>query len=535
MNGDTLIKKDELFAIWDKEKIWKKYCGFLDLSLDEFMLIQKLLLMEQIELAVNSELGRKIMGERTPKSVEEFRRVVPFTVYEDYEPHLSQKMAEVLPKKPVIWAHTSGRTGLVKWAPYTGDRVGRLADDTLAAFVLSSATRKGEVHLHEGVKVVLNLPPVPYVTGLMGLVAGQRMSYQAIPPLEEAAEMQFEERIRQGFRIALHSGIDYAASIAVVLAKVGEGFGQLGRKTKFSYSILLHPMAVFRVLKGMVKSKLMKRPMLPRDIWRVKGLVCGGTDTAIYRDEINHYWGVQPLDVYVSTETGFIAMQSWNKKGMTFVPFSNFYEFIPEEEWLKSREDKDYQPSTVLLDEVEEGKTYEIVTTNFHGGAFLRYRLGDLVKITSLKDKETGINLPQMTFQSRADDVIDIAGFARLDEKTIWQAVKNTGIPYVDWSARKEYIQEKPVLHIYLESSRDNLNEDEAQRLIDQQLANLDNDYRDLRSMTGAEPVVVTLLNQGAFQQYLEKKRAAGFDLAHLKPPHVNPPDEVLKELLHSD
>ena len=308
----------------DREKIWRKYCGFLDLSLDEFMVIQRLLLTEQIDLSASSQLGRKIIGEQVPKSVEEFRKLVPLTSYEDYEEYLSQKVEDVLPKKPALWAHTSGRTGLMKWAPYTIDRMARLADDTLAAFVLSSATRKGEVHLHEGVKVVLNLPPVPYVTGMMGLVSGQRMPYRAIPPLEEAATMEFEERIKHGFKIALNSGIDYAASLGVVLAKVGESFGQLGRNTKFSYSILLHPLALLRVLKAVIKSKIMKRPMLPRDIWRVKGLVCGGTDTAIYRDEINYYWGVQPLDVYVSTETGFIAMQSWNKKGMTFVPYSNF-------------------------------------------------------------------------------------------------------------------------------------------------------------------------------------------------------------------
>ncbi|MBU2608544.1 MAG: GH3 auxin-responsive promoter family protein [Chloroflexi bacterium] len=530
---DNILKKDELFTVWNRERIWKKYCGFLALSLDEFMVIQRLLLMEQVEMAVNSELGRKIMGEQAPKTVEDFRQVVPFTTYEDYEPYLSDKNEDVLPEKPAIWAHTSGRTGLLKWAPYTVDRAGRLADDTLAAFVLSSATREGEVHLHEGVRVVLNLPPVPYVTGLMGLVAGQRMPYRAIPPLEEAAKMEFEERIRQGFRIALNSGIDYAASIAVVLAKVGEGFGQMGRNTKFSFSVLLHPLALFRVSKAMLKSKLLKRPMLPRDIWHVKGLVCGGTDTAIYRDEINYYWGVQPLDVYVSTETGFIAMQSWTKKGMTFIPYSNFYEFIPEDEWLKSREDPDYQPSTVLLDEVEEGRTYEIVITNFHGGAFLRYRIGDLIKIIALKDKETGVNLPQMVFQSRADDVIDIAGFARLDEKTVWQAVQNTGYPYVDWSARKEYEQEKPVLHLYLELSRDSVDKDELRRSIDQQLIALDSGYADLRRMTGAEPLVVTLLERGSFQRYLELKRAAGFDLAHLKPPHMNPPDHILDELLH--
>jgi len=405
-----MLEKDELFAIGDSERIWKKYCGFLDLSLSEFMVIQKLLLAEQLELAINSELASKIMGAHKPKSVAEFRQVVPLTTYANYEPYLSQKKAGALAKKPVLWAHISDQTGLIKWVPYTKETLDRLANDTLAAFILSSATRKKEVFLHEGVKVVLNLPPMPHTLGIMAFAAAQRMPYDAIPPLEEAAKMQFEERIRQGFRTALYTGVDYAASSAVVLTKVGESFSQLGRSTEFSQRTW-HPLALFRLLKAIVKSKLIKRPMLPRDIWRVKGLVCGGTDTAIYRDQINYYWGTQPLDIYVSTETGFIAMQGWNKKGMTFVPYSNFYEFIPEEEWLKSKDTKGYQPSTVLLDEVEEGKTYEIVITNFHGGPFFRYRLGDLIKICSLKDEEAEVDLPQMIFQSRADDITDIVGF----------------------------------------------------------------------------------------------------------------------------
>ena len=532
MHAEPILEKDELFTVGDSEKIWKKYCGFLDMSLDEFMVIQKLLLAEQLELAINSELASKIMGVQKPKSVAELRQVVPLTTYENYEPYLSQKMDSTLAKKPILWAHTSGRTGLAKWVPYTKEALDRLANDTLAAFILSSATRKKEVLLHEGVKVVLNLPPIPYTTGVMAFAAAQRMPYEAIPPLEEAAKMQFEERIQQGFKTALYTGVDYAASIAVVLAKVGESFSQLGRSTKFSQRTW-HPVALFRLLQAMVKSKLIKRPVLPKDIWRVKGLVCGGTDTAIYKDQINYYWGVQPLDVYVSTETGFIAMQGWNKKGMTFVPYSNFYEFMPEEEWLKSKEDREYQPFTVLLDEVEEGKTYEIVITNFHGGPFLRYRLGDLIKICSLKDEETGVNLPQMTFQSRADDIIDIAGFARLDEKTLWQAIQNTAIPYVDWSARKELRQGNPVLHIYLELSDKRLDGHEVERLINQQLMALNKDYQDFRTMTGRQPLVVTLLNQGSFQKYQQKKQAAGFDLAHLKPPHISAPDAAISDLLY--
>jgi len=491
--------------------------------------------MEQIELAADSELGQAMMGEQKPASMEEFRLSVPFTTYKDYEPCLNQKKEDCLPAKPLAWAHTSGRTGLFKWAPYTLETLNRLADDTLAAFILASATRKGDVQIAEGQKVVLNLPPIPYMTGLMGLVASQRIRYEAIPPLDKASEMDFEERIRQSFQMALYKGIDHAASIAVVLAKVGESFSQLGSIKKRRLPTW-HPLAILRMGKAIIKSKLTGNPILPKDIWTVKGLVCGGTDTAIYRDKIYYYWGVQPLDVYVSTETCFIAMQNWNKKSMSFIPYSNFYEFIPEDEWLKSRENNEYQPKTVLLDEVEAGKLYEIVITNFHGGAFLRYRIGDLIKITALSDEETGTELPQMVFQSRADDVIDIAGFARLDEKTIWQAINNIGIPYTEWSARKEQNQGKSMLNIYLELTDSRIvRQYEIEQMIDQQLILLDNDYRDLRNITGTEQLLVTLIKPGSYQEYQRKKQEAGYDLAHLKPPHVNASDEIINELLQQN
>jgi phenylacetate-coenzyme A ligase PaaK-like adenylate-forming protein len=525
------IEKDRLFEVGSTETIWKKYCGFLELSLEDFMVIQKALLMEQVELVWDTGLAQMIAGGAKPATVDEFRRIVPLTTYKDYSATLGKGREEVLAEKPAIWAHTSGYTGIAKWVPYTTGNILRLADDTLSAFILSAATKRAEVHLRPDVRVVLNLPPMPYITGIMAWSAAQRLSYKAIPPLEDAEKMSFQGRIQEGFKVALGTGVDFVGSIAVVMAKVGESFSQIGGRTRLDFE-LWHPMALWRVTQALVKSKLAKRPILPRDIWKVKGLVCGGTDTAIYRDQIYYYWGVQPLDAYVSTESGFIAMQGWNKKDMTFIPYSNFYEFIPEEEWLKSKEDAEYQPSTVLLDEVEPGKTYEIVITNFHGGAFLRYRLGDLIKITAMADAQTDVKVPQMVFQSRADELIDIAGFPRLDEKTIWAAIQNTMIPYEEWCARKESSGGKPILHLYIEPKNSDVDSDNIARLVDTQLTALDEGYRDLRNMTGAEPVKVTLLRSGTFVQYLQEKQAQGFDLAHLKPPHINASDNVIEYLL---
>ena len=112
--------------------------------------------------------------------------------------------------------------------------------------------------------------------------------------------------------------------------------------------------------------------MLPKDLWGSKAITCWGTDTSIYRDKIIYYWGKEPYEIYVFSEGGIIAMQAWNKKGMIFCLDVVFLEFVPEEEWLKSREDEEYQPATVLFDEVEEGKIYELVVTSLHGMPFLR-------------------------------------------------------------------------------------------------------------------------------------------------------------------
>ena len=273
--------------------------------------------------------------------------------------------------------------------------------------------------------------------------------------------------------------------------------------------------------------------MLPKDLWSFKGLACYGMDTSIYRDQVRYYWGKEPYEMYGATEAGTIATQAWNKKNMTFFPASCFFEFIPEEEWLKSQDDEAYRPSTVLLDEVKAGKRYEIIIASFHGMPFMRYRLGDLIKIVSLEDKEAGIRLPQMVFESRADGIIDIAGFARLDEKTIWQAIVNTGIKFEDWSARKEYEENQPILRLYIEL-KEELDGNRIAELIHQELVKINTDYSDLESMLGGRPVRVVVIPSGSFQRYYEARKLEGAELANLKPPHMNAADNIIKSLIET-
>jgi len=225
---------------------------------------------------------------------------------------------------------------------------------------------------------------------------------------------------------------------------------------------------------------------------------------------------------------------------MTFIPNLNFFEFIPEREMFKWQLDHSYQPKTLLLDEVKAGELYEIVITNFHGGIMTRYRIGDIIRITSLRNERLNIDIPQMSFHSRADDFVDVASLGRLTERVIRQAMKKSGIPYVDWVARKEIIDNKPVLHFYLELGDGHIaGEKSLATAIREQFKRLDRRHRcnlynfigDMETTLGLKPVEVTLLPQGAFSSYTAQRQSEGAALESVKPPHVNPSEEVLSLL----
>jgi len=328
--------------------------------------------------------------------------------------------------------------------------------------------------------------------------------------------------------------------LSSILVYVGEMFRQrtIDIDTRF---LLSHPKASARLIKGLIKSKLARRPMLPSDLWSLKAIVGGGTDGAIFRESVEELWGRRPLEAYGGTEGGIYATQTWDYEGMTFIPNLNFFEFIPEREWFKWQLDHSYQPKTILLDEVKAGEKYEIVITNFHGGIMTRYRPGDMVRISSLRNEKLNIDIPQMVFEKRADELIIIFGVGYLTEKVIGEAIENTGIPYVDWTACKEVVSNKPALNIHIELKNNYIaSEQSVAASVSDEMEKLDSVYHfnlykyaygNATKFLGLRPIAVTFLPQGAFSSYISQRRSEGAAGSNLKPPHINPSDEVLSSL----
>ena len=530
-----MAKIAELLRQGRHEEVWRRCCGFIDLSLEDFMKIQKRLLLEQLELLGKCELGNHIMNGLRPRSVEEFREQVPLTTYADYTPYLLKRRKDVLPEKPILWQHTSGRSGEYpfKWVPVTNRQYHAMGPALFSSLIFSSCKQKGDITLKEHDKYLYALAPPPYLSGVGGRRVDEERLLDFLPPLDAAEKMEFADRVQQGFKLALFEGMDIFGGIASVLVAIGERFSQ-GNGNIDIKPFLRKPKALFRLIKGFAKSKLAHRPMLPKDVWSLKGVVGGGTDTAVFRDKIKEMWGRYPLNIYAFTEALVIAVQTWDYQGMTFLPHLNFLEFIPEKESIKSRADPTYQLKTVLLDEVKAGENYELVITNFLGGALVRYRNGDMIRITSLRNEQLNIDIPQMEFHSRVDDLIDIAGFTRLTERIIWQAIERSGVACKDWTVRKEVKEKTQKLHIYLELKENGYRQEEDIALaIHQQLQQLDSDYANLESFLGVRALEVTLLPDDAFQAYRLRQQAAGADLGRLKIPHINPSDSMLDFLIN--
>jgi hypothetical protein len=399
----------------------------------------------------------------------------------------------------------------------------------MALVIFSGCKQRYDIAFELNDNVLYGMAPPPYATGTLARAFPHGL-FNFLPPIYQAEDMPFDERIRQGFNLALSNGLDLCLALSSVTVAIGDRFAKRNGSGHFKPS-LKQPGILARFGKAFLKSKITGHPILPKDIWSLKGLITFGIDGSVYRDKIKEMWGRYPLDFHGCTEAPLIAMQTWDYQGMTFVPQLNFFEFIPEQDSIRSRENPSYQPPTLLMDELKPGN-YELVVTSLHGGPFVRYKLGHLIRIRSLRNEQLNIDIPQMEFLTRIDDQIDIAGFTRISEKAIWQAIENANIPYKNWTAHKES-NGLPKLHLYIElEAEENIDSQEISSRIHSELKKVDQPYSELESFTGLKPLVVTQLPQNSFELYKQKQRALGADITQLSPPHINPSEEEIDFLL---
>ena len=93
-------------------------------------------------------------------------------------------------------------------------------------------------------------------------------------------------------------------------------------------------------------------------------------------------------------------------------------------------------------------------------------------------------------------------------------------------------MENTPYLRLYIELINPH-DSDMIRQKVHEALKDLNPFYADYEKMIEKRSLEVTLLSPGTFQKYMQEKHKAGADLAHLKPAHMNAPEEVIQRLLH--
>lgn len=149
-------------------------------------------------------------------------------------------------------------------------------------------------------------------------------------------------------------------------------------------------------------------PILPR-IWKhfsyVTAIGTGGFSQ--YTPKMRQYTGKNipyTFAAYAASEALIATARRTGDESFVLLPNSGFYEFLPV--------DAKDETATLTIDQVEEGKDYEIIVTNLSG--FYRYRIKDVIRVTGFYNEA-----PMIQFLYRKDQMLSIAG-----EKTNGTAVR---------------------------------------------------------------------------------------------------------------
>jgi hypothetical protein len=523
----------------NKDSLWNEYCKLLDMDFKKRL--------EYYEEKLNTHLS-KWKDSKTARRIckGEFRKLedVSPTTYDDYPVLLEfgEKMDKLyttrkkakgvswlehirelerepsmildgwLPGKYYGCARTSGTSGKSKWTAFTKEFLENFNHDSVMTAILTSSYEWGSTKLKKG-DVTLNMGiPVPYIGGYSCRATNEL--FEHFPTIEVTDDMpNMRDKIRYILK-GLKNGqrLDVAGGMGAtfyMFAKALTAPDEFYRDNYESMNFALGKIILYFLWQKAKREK--KEGVKAKDVLPVKGLGTGGLDALIYADFLKEEFGCEPLNVYGSTEFGVI-MHGMPDKKMALMPNFNatYMEFIDENGEIRK------------VDEVKVGKVYEIIGTPF-GSPFIRYRLGDLVKVCEKRDDGT----PIFSFESRKSNVLDIHNYFRITESVAFQMIAKAGLRNSErWAITK--ITPKDKLLVLMEKDWE-YSEKEAEKRIFDALFELCEYFRDyVRDFNIKEPhsvIEVKYLKKGAFMRYTNRMMQSGASVGQYKSPKIIPPN----------
>ncbi len=486
------------------------------------------------------------------KSIEDFQKLVPLSTYKDYEDYVERgilnKEKNLITSRH-IWRYcsSSGSVGKPKILPkttrdlwnmqclgfsasvgcahaYVKKRLGRKFPDQMGPIVMVLTGHKledGKMLNGAGQIPISYLKPITrfFTTSPLDIL---------YPQEEEKLDISYFQ-----LRFALQSRrVSYIGSLVITLLTTMFDYlennwellcddiehGTINESIKMTdeyrkkYSKKFKPMPERAAELRREFEKGFDTPIAPR-IWPrltwAYGMV--GSNLEIYVKKLRRYIGEDiPLHNmgYASAEGFFAVPVELNAKDYALVPYCVFFEFLPI--------DAPDGASPLTMDQIEQGKEYEMIVTN-HSGLY-RYRLEDVVKVTGKLN-----NSPKVEFMYRLNLGMNIANEKTSTQMIDWCAKEiaaDKGVEFEGHSFYEDY-STTPPHYVMLAEPREAIDKSEEKsyaEVLDEKMKECNEKYFKYRRWGMIGDPEVLFVKKNTYNDYREMLRGRGVVLNQIKP-----------------
>ncbi len=258
-------------------------------------------------------------------------------------------------------------------------------------------------------------------------------------------------------------------------------------------------------------------PIAPR-IWPklVYGYGMMSSNLKVYIDKLRRSIGDDiPLhNMGFAAAEGFFSMPTeLNCDDGVLLPYTLFYEFLP----VIDEDDGEVDTSkTLLIDELEVGKKYELVVTNFSG--LYRYRMEDIVQVTRMHN-----NTPMIEFLYRKNLGMNLANektTTQMVDAVVKETVAKMGNEFKGYSLYPDH-STNPPRYCLLAELENPVSEEDRQKYIDvldEGFKETNEKYYKYRRWGMINRPEVLFLKKKTYWDYREMLRAKGVVLNQIKP-----------------
>ena len=529
-------------------------------SMDHFSQIpvetQAKTLLKIIEKNKNTEYGKKIGFDKIC-SVEDFQKIVPLTTYEDYADYVDRMLDGennlMMAAKCYRYCSSSGSVGKPKILPKSARDLFYMQSVGFAATPACAwrwFTKRGIKFPKQFGTVAILLTGHKMKDGKMCNGAGQ-VPFTYLKPISrffmttpnDFMYPENEDAVNSSYfhlRFALENrDVTYIGSMVVTLLTTMFEFlennwelmckdietGTIDPsikcpdelRKKYEKKFKPNPTRAAELRKEFEKG--FDTPIGPR-IWPKLMWSYGMVSSTLqfYVKKLRRYIGDAPIhNMGYAAAEGYMAMPvELDVNDAALLPKSVFFEFIPV--------DNPDCEKLLTIGEVEEGKKYELVVTNFSG--LYRYKIEDVVRITGFYNKT-----PKMEFLYRNNLAMNIANEKTTTQMVDWAAAKvqeQLGITFKGYSFYDDKSTE-PVRYMMLAEPENEISKDiipEIEKALDQWLSESNEKYFKYRRWGMIDQPKVVLLKKDTYNDYREMLKKQGKVLNQVKPVTVINTDE---------